>query len=114
MKNIIIEDFQEHEKVFNKTKELDNLIEKASKIIVSRLKSNNKLIFCGNGGSAADSQHVAAEIVGRFKTDRKALAAIALSTDTSIITAIGNDFGFENIFKDKLRLSLIRRYFYTN
>tara|TARA_B100001113_G_scaffold352293_1_gene353309 strand:- start:1027 stop:1590 length:564 start_codon:yes stop_codon:yes gene_type:complete len=99
MKNTINEEFNEHLNVFKKTKNLSELLEDISKLIVKKLKSGNKLIICGNGGSAADSQHIAAEVVGRFKTNRKALPAIALSTDTSIITAIGNDFGFKNIFK---------------
>ncbi len=63
-----------------------------------RLKSGYKILICGNGGSAADSQHFAAEIVGRFEKERKGFPAIALTTDTSALTAIGNDYGFENIF----------------
>ena len=59
-------------------------------------------IFCGNGGSAADSQHLAAELVGRFKKNRRALKSIALTTDTSIITSIGNDYSFEDIFSRQL------------
>ncbi len=62
------------------------------------LKSGNKILFAGNGGSAADSQHLAAELVGRFVYDRPGLAAIALTTDTSILTAVGNDYGYEQIF----------------
>ena len=73
-------------------------IEEAAKMMIAALKSGNKVMFCGNGGSAADSQHLAAELIGRFKKNRKALASIALTTDTSIITALGNDFGFDTIF----------------
>jgi D-sedoheptulose 7-phosphate isomerase len=62
------------------------------------LAGGNKLLFCGNGGSAADCQHLAAEFVNRFLMDRPPLPAIALSTDSSILTAVGNDFGFEKIF----------------
>ena len=65
---------------------------------IQTLQSGNKILLCGNGGSAADSQHIAAEMVGRFKRDRDALAAIALTTDTSILTSIANDYGFEEIF----------------
>ena len=72
---------------------------KVSEIVNAAVNNDKQIFVCGNGGSAADSQHIAAEVVGRFKTNRKALPAIALSTDTSIITAIGNDFGFKNIFK---------------
>lgn len=62
------------------------------------LKNNKKILIFGNGGSAADAQHIAAELIGRFKMDRKALPAIALTTDTSAITSIGNDYGFADIF----------------
>ena len=66
--------------------------------IASALRNGNKLLISGNGGSAADAQHIAAEIVGRYKKDRPAYAAIALTTDTSALTSIGNDYGFEQIF----------------
>jgi len=62
------------------------------------LHNGGKVLFCGNGGSAADAQHLAAEFVNRFQRDRRALAAIALTTDTSVLTSIGNDIGFERIF----------------
>jgi len=64
----------------------------------SACKKGNKVLLMGNGGSAADSQHIAAELVGRFRLQRKPLAAIALTTDSSILTAVGNDFGFEHVF----------------
>ncbi|MGB9765984.1 MAG: D-sedoheptulose 7-phosphate isomerase [Sulfurihydrogenibium sp.] len=67
-------------------------------LIARRLKLGKKVLICGNGGSAADSQHFAAEIVGRFEKERKGFAAIALTTDTSALTAIGNDYGFEKVF----------------
>ena len=66
--------------------------------LVEAFKNGRKMLAMGNGGSAADSQHFVAEIVGRFKLERKALPAIALSTDTSILTAIGNDYGFDAVF----------------
>ncbi|MEJ7619221.1 MAG: D-sedoheptulose 7-phosphate isomerase [Aquificaceae bacterium] len=68
-------------------------------IIARALKDGNKVILFGNGGSAADAQHIAGEIVGRFKRERRALPAIALTTDTSILTAVGNDYGFERVFE---------------
>ncbi len=71
---------------------------KIADVIASALAAGNKLLLAGNGGSAADAQHIAAEIVGRYKRDRRAYAAIALTTDTSALTAIGNDYGFEQIF----------------
>jgi D-sedoheptulose 7-phosphate isomerase len=66
--------------------------------VIAALRAGNKLLVIGNGGSAADAQHIAAEIVGRYKQDRPAYAAIALTTDTSALTAIANDYGFEQVF----------------
>jgi D-sedoheptulose 7-phosphate isomerase len=71
---------------------------KIASVIIAALRSGNKLLIIGNGGSAADAQHIAAEIVGRYKQDRAAWAAIALTTDTSALTAIANDYGFEQVF----------------
>lgn len=82
-------------------KTLDSLrdpIEAAVGTIISALKDGRKILVCGNGGSAADAQHFAAEIVGRFTRERQAWPAIALSTDTSILTAVANDYGYDNIF----------------
>jgi Phosphoheptose isomerase len=73
-------------------------IEKASSAIISAFRNGNKLLLAGNGGSAADAQHIAAELVNRFGFDRPGLNAIALTTDTSILTSIGNDSGFEKVF----------------
>jgi D-sedoheptulose 7-phosphate isomerase len=71
---------------------------KIADVIASALREGHKLLIAGNGGSAGDAQHIAAEIVGRYKQDRPAYAAIALTTDTSALTAIGNDYGFEQVF----------------
>jgi D-sedoheptulose 7-phosphate isomerase len=71
---------------------------KIAAAVIAALRSGNKLLIIGNGGSAADAQHIAAEIVGRYKQDRPAWAAIALTTDTSALTAIANDYGFEQVF----------------
>ncbi len=73
-------------------------INNASLNIIDSLKNGGKIMFCGNGGSAADSQHLSAELLGRYRLNREPLASIALSTDTSTITAIANDFSFEDIF----------------
>ncbi len=73
-------------------------IETVSKTIIECIRRGGKLLICGNGGSAADSQHFAAELVGRFMIDRRALPAIALTTDTSILTAVGNDYGYDDVF----------------
>lgn len=69
-----------------------------SDMIVTSLKEKGCVFLCGNGGSAADAQHIAGEFVGRFRRDRRALPAVALSTDTSVMTCIGNDYTFEDIF----------------
>ena len=71
---------------------------KIASVIIAALRAGNKLLIIGNGGSAADAQHIAAEIIGRYKQDRPAYAAIALTTDTSALTAIANDYGFEQVF----------------
>ena len=78
--------------------ELPDAIAAAAALTIRGLAGGGKLLVMGNGGSAADAQHFAAELVGRFRCERAALAAIALSTDTSILTAVGNDYGFESIF----------------
>jgi phosphoheptose isomerase len=70
----------------------------AAAAIVAALRSGGKLLVCGNGGSAADAQHAAAELVGRFQRERTALAAIALTTDTSVLTSIANDYAFDKVF----------------
>lgn len=74
-------------------------IEGLCEAVVSTLKQGGKIVFMGNGGSAADSQHLAAEFVGRFVKERIALPSIALTTDTSILTAIGNDYGYDQVFE---------------
>ena len=74
-------------------------IESAAKKILGSLKNGGKVLIFGNGGSAAQSQHMAAELVGRFKKERKAISAIALTTDTSILTALANDYGYKTVFK---------------
>lgn len=73
-------------------------IEAAGKLLIETIKQGGKILLCGNGGSAADSQHIAAEFVVRYEKNRTALAAIALTTDTSILTAAANDFGYESVF----------------
>ena len=78
-------------------------IENVTQIIITAIKSGNKLMICGNGGSAADSQHMAGEFVCRFYKDREPLPAIALTTDTSIITAISNDYAYDQVFARQVR-----------
>lgn len=93
--------FQEHTNLMNDILENKVLIDKINdivEIIITCYKNNNKVILFGCGGSAADSQHIAAEFINKFDFERRCLPAIALTTDSSVITAIGNDSGFENIF----------------
>jgi D-sedoheptulose 7-phosphate isomerase len=99
MINEIRKQLQGHRALFDVLeRDMAGAIAKMAGLISTALENGNKLLVMGNGGSAADSQHFVAEIVGRFKMERKALPAVALSTDTSILTAIGNDYGFEAIF----------------
>jgi D-sedoheptulose 7-phosphate isomerase len=89
----------EHREVIARVeRELSPLIAEMVTLLVETFKRGGKLLVMGNGGSAADAQHFVAEIVGRFKMERRGLPAIALSTDTSILTAIGNDYGFDRVF----------------
>ncbi|MEJ2744748.1 MAG: D-sedoheptulose 7-phosphate isomerase [bacterium] len=73
-------------------------IHKMAEIVIESLRNGGALLVCGNGGSAADAQHIAGELVGRFLKEREALRCIALSTDTSVLTAIGNDYGYDEVF----------------
>lgn len=74
------------------------LVEQAAQLCADALRNGKKILFAGNGGSASDAQHLSAELVGRYKFDRASLAAIALTTDTSALTAIGNDYGYDEVF----------------
>lgn len=99
MKEMILSEFNAHKSVLEKTMEsLVGDIEEAVNLVVQTLKSGNKVLFFGNGGSAADAQHWATELSGRYKKERRGLAGLALTTDSSALTAIGNDYGFEHIF----------------
>ena len=100
MQSIIKHEFSEHLKVSKKTMEsICKPIEIAAKLCIDSLINGNKILIFGNGGSAADAQHIAAELVGRYKTERKGLSAIALTTDTSILTSVSNDYGYLYLFK---------------
>ena len=78
---------------------LPPVIDKAALLIMDTLKNDGKVLFCGNGGSAADCQHIAAEMVGRFQKERKGFAAVALTTDSSILTSVSNDYGYSDLFR---------------
>lgn len=87
-----------HMAMFNALEPLFPLISDVAIAMQNTIKNGGKILLMGNGGSAADSQHIAAEIVGRFKKERKGMPAIALTTDTSILTSVGNDYGYNYIF----------------
>lgn len=78
------------------------ILEKISREVIRALVAGHKLLLCGNGGSAADAQHIAAEFIARFKRERKSLPAIALTTDTSILTAVANDYDYESVFSRQI------------
>jgi len=104
MKNTILKELNAHKVTIEKVIDsLQNDIELACKLVVDTVKAGNKVLLFGNGGSAADAQHIAAEFTGRYKTERKALPAIALTTDTSAITAIANDYGYDRVFDRQVK-----------
>ncbi|WP_428324955.1 D-sedoheptulose-7-phosphate isomerase [Nitrosopumilus sp.] len=100
--------FDDSINTISKSKKLKKEISESANIISKCLEKNGKIIAFGNGGSAADSQHFVAEFIGRFQKERKSMPAISFTTDTSIITAIGNDYGFEKIFERQSE-SLVRK-----
>lgn len=89
--------------VINDIVDIEEEINDAVFACIQALNDGGKVMFCGNGGSAADSQHLATELMGRFLKDREPMAAMALTVDTSALTAIGNDYGFENVFARQVR-----------
>src|SRR5438874_2430148 len=96
-----------HESIASKQQLLDNtelisIVANVSEMLVGAFQRGNKLLLFGNGGSAADAQHIAAEFVGRFAFERPALAALALSVNTSCLTAIGNDYSFDHVFSRQI------------
>jgi D-sedoheptulose 7-phosphate isomerase len=99
MLKMIEKELQAHKQIIEKTIEtMVPHIDEAIKMVVETLKNGNKILLCGNGGSASDAQHIAAELTGRYKSERRGLARIALNTDTSALTAIANDYGYDRIF----------------
>ena len=104
MKEMIQKELLAHQEVIQKViQNLQEDILKASLAVTQAIRNQNTIFLCGNGGSAADCQHIAAEFTGRYKKERTPLGAIALTTDTSALTAIGNDYGFDNVFSRQLR-----------
>jgi len=100
---VIQRSLDQHISVLNDVlKQTTGEIEACAQILIDTVKSGKKVLICGNGGSAADAQHIAAELVGRYETERRALPAIALTTDTSALTALANDYDFERIFSRQI------------
>ncbi len=99
MKELIKKTLTDHCRMLEKLEQSGiGTIEKAAKTIIKCIEKGGTIYICGNGGSAADAQHIAGELIGRFLKDRKSLPAVALSTDSSVITSIANDYGFDYIF----------------
>lgn len=105
----ITETIEEHKKMLADFQESGiETVAGIAEAITTALEQNGTVYLCGNGGSAADAQHIAGELVGRFRMERKALAAVALSTDTSVITCIANDYAYENVFSRQVE-ALVRK-----
>jgi D-sedoheptulose 7-phosphate isomerase len=103
MKDTIQNEFNTHIKTATSLHATTDEVAEAAQLCIKCLKSGGKILLMGNGGSAADAQHIAAELVGRYKIERKGLSAIALTTDTSAITSIANDYGYLNIFDRQVK-----------
>ena len=99
MKEVIIRELEESASIKRMVAQnLADIIANAARKVLNTYKAGGKVLFVGNGGSAADAQHIAAELVGRFKMERASLPAIALTTDTSLLTALANDYGYDTVF----------------
>ncbi len=101
MKTFITE-LEAHQAMITRLADCSSVIETAGEVLIETLRQGGKILLCGNGGSAADCQHIAAELVVQYQKNRKALAAIALTTDSSILTAHANDFGFETVYSRQI------------
>jgi len=101
IKNQIKKSYETKQDIYNND-ELLNKIEQVAQMCVELYRGSNKTILAGNGGSAADAQHIAAELVGRYGFDRPSIPSLALTTDTSNLTAIGNDYGYDKVFSRQL------------
>lgn len=98
MNDVFAQGIREHMQVIEWLKDNQAVLHRIAGLLIGTLSSGRRVYLAGNGGSAADAQHIAAELVGRFKHPRQALPAIAMTTDTSVLLSIGNDFGFEEVF----------------
>jgi len=102
MSSLFLRNLAEHQQLMSELHALEPSVQSAGLQLARILAGGGKLMFCGNGGSAADSQHLASELTGRFIKDRRPLAGIALSTDSSALTCIGNDYAFDQVFARQL------------
>ena len=102
MKKIIKKHIFEHRVILDSIVDLDESIEEAAKLLINCLKNSGTVFWCGNGGSASDSQHLAGELVGRFVGDRKPLKSIALTADSAVMTCIVNDYGYKHLFSRQI------------
>jgi D-sedoheptulose 7-phosphate isomerase len=102
MKNTIIHEFSEHIKTANLMHTLTDAVETSARLCITSIRNGGKILIFGNGGSAADAQHIAAELIGRYKKERKGLASIALTTDSSALTCIANDYDYDYIFSRQI------------
>jgi D-sedoheptulose 7-phosphate isomerase len=102
LKKMLQKFIEEHVVLFQLVGKIHN-IDKSAKVLMKTLREGNKILICGNGGSAADSQHFAAELIGRFEKERDSIPAISLTTDTSILTAVGNDYGYDFVFERQVK-----------
>ena len=98
MKKTIERNLAEHQEVLAQLQTLENAIEQTAILMINALKNGKTIFWCGNGGSASDAQHLAGELIGRFKGDRKPLKSISLNADSAVMTCIVNDYGYEHIF----------------
>jgi len=111
MKNFILDQIKksyEIKRSIYENEELIQLIKRVSQVIIEAYKKGNKTLIAGNGGSAGDAQHIAGEFVSKFYFDRPGLASISLTTDTSVLTAIGNDYGYEKVFARQIEAQAIK------
>jgi D-sedoheptulose 7-phosphate isomerase len=102
MKNTIKRNLDEHKEVFDQLGSLEAQIANVASLLIKALDNGNTIFWCGNGGSASDSQHLAGELIGRFKGDRKPLKSISLNSDSAVMTCIVNDYGYEYIFSRQI------------
>ena len=98
MKKLIKKHILEHRSILDSISDLDESIEKSADLLINCLENSGTIFWCGNGGSASDSQHLAGELVGRFVGDRRPLKSISLTADSAVMTCIVNDYGYKHIF----------------